>query len=498
MSIRHNKLLLLATLVVVCATTGCSTGRVNLWPLYFRETCLAPGEDKPVTTTELFYPLVSKHYVPEGTDNWLALRPLGVFSRNEQTGQRLVQYLWPLGAWADNGEQGGSHRFLPLYSWNKVWDKRTQSYGKQGYIFPFTIWGRSTDLGGYFAVFPLGGVTRGLLGPLWSFAAFPLYSHYERGDYVRNDFLYPFFGYGSSPDGKQRKIRFWPLYVTQRMEDSRESRTTTDLLWPFVRWGRIDKKGSHYWTMFKLTPLFSGINTHDRSGKVVARRWQVLGWSFHKDGWSGMWGMLRNERGPKTDHTRFWPFYIRKRRYLTESRDPERADTHISAPWPIVWYHAGRTNPHVRRNVFVVAPLYWHSSTTRTPEDAAWTVHKRDTLFPLTTWGRDHDGTAHLWFPSHGWDDQTHGAKRSYRAFIDIFQYHNGPQGSETRLLWRLLHHRSAPTGSYLSFGPLFTWDSTAEVVGEDGKYVSFLFGLVKRSWTPDGGRWRLFYIPFP
>jgi hypothetical protein len=42
----------------------------------------------------------------------------------------------------------------------------------------------------------------------------------------------------------------------------------------------------------------------------------------------------------------------------------------------------------------------------------------------------------------------------------------------------------------------LFTYDSTAEVVGESGSYVSALFGLIKVSWTPAGRRWRLFYIP--
>jgi hypothetical protein len=42
----------------------------------------------------------------------------------------------------------------------------------------------------------------------------------------------------------------------------------------------------------------------------------------------------------------------------------------------------------------------------------------------------------------------------------------------------------------------LFTYDSTGEVVGQEGSYVSALFGLVKCSWTQQGRRWRVLYIP--
>ncbi len=47
-----------------------------------------------------------------------------------------------------------------------------------------------------------------------------------------------------------------------------------------------------------------------------------------------------------------------------------------------------------------------------------------------------------------------------------------------------------------MSFAPLFTYDSTREVVGEEGSYMSFLFDLVKYSWSEKGSRWRIFYIP--
>jgi flagellar basal body rod protein FlgG len=97
---------------------------------------------------------------------------------------------------------------------------------------------------------------------------------------------------------------------------------------------------------------------------------------------------------------------------------------------------------------------------------------------------------------SHGWNDTTQGYKRNYGAFFDVFQYHHTAQEGELRLIDRLYHQRSTARGRYVSLAGIFTYDSTGEVVGEQGSYVSFLFDLVKYSWSEKGSRWRIFYIP--
>jgi hypothetical protein len=151
---------------------------------------------------------------------------------------------------------------------------------------------------------------------------------------------------------------------------------------------------------------------------------------------------------------------------------------------------------NVEKSRVVVAPFYWQYSARHTGEEPA-RLERNITLWPFATWRRRLDGSRDFWIISHGWTDESGGAKRNYRAVFDLFQYHSKPGGeTETRLLSRLYHHRRGARGRYLSVGPLFTYDSIGDVVGEEGKYFSALLGLVKRSWTADGSRWRIFYIP--
>jgi hypothetical protein len=486
-------------LILAVLHPGCSTGRVNLWPLYFHETRqVGAGEDaKPISTTEFLYPLFSRESTPE--EHWHAVRPLYNYERDSETGNWRVQFIWPFGVFGSNGKQGSYARFFPLFNHSKTWSNRHQRYTTHDFIFPLMCWGNHAEYGPYLALFPLAGVTHGVIGRTWGFLGFPLYSHYRRAEFVRNDFPWPFLGYGSSPDGKQKMVRFWPFYVYQAYEDDFVKRSTHDLLWPFIRWGRQDKGGEHYFKMLKVAPLFSTVRKYDRSGKKVSDRTPVLGVSLWEQGWSILWGFARQTREPTSDETRIFPFYIRKTRYATSARDPQRCTTRYNVPWPLVWYTAAQMSGDRRQDVFVIAPLYWHYTNTYFDEDGSATKRRRITMFPLATWGHDADGGAHFWIPSHGWTDLAKGYKRNYRAFLELFQYHHvkDPDERETRLLWRLYHHRRSERGRYLSFGPLFTYDSIGDVVGEEGTYVSAFFGLVKRSWSESGGRWRILYIPF-
>jgi len=494
--VRRRSLVSCSLLVLALAATGCGTGQANLWPLYFHETRLVErdGRTEPVTTTEFLYPIFSAETSPSG--RWHVVRPLYNYE-SDASGQRWrVQYLWPFGLHGkrDNGELYS--RFFPLVSHSRTWSASHGRHRTHGFIFPFVWWGDHAELGPYFALFPVGGVTHAVLGHTWSFLAFPLFSHYRRGTFVRNDFPWPFFGYGSSPDGKQKMIRLWPLYVGQRYEDAALTRSTTDLLWPLVRWGRMDKGGKHHFKMLKIAPFFSTVGVYDRQGRKVSSRTKVLGTGRWPQGWSALWGMVGSESSARRDNRRFFPFYVYKRRFQGADRDPARSAVAVQAPWPLVWYSRTRTAPRRSQTVFVVAPLYWHFASTSRGYDAP-EAERRITIFPLTTWASDSAGGRHLWIPSHGWPDLTKGFKRNYRAFFELFQYHRDARGDrETRILWRLYHHRRTDRGRYLSIGGLFTYDGTGEVPGNEGGYFSVLFGLVQRSRGERGTRWRVLYIP--
>lgn len=498
--------LLAPLLLTVCLLSGCATGRTNVWPFYFQEAREVPGPDGPhtVKTVEVLGPLFSWESGPDGT--WHAVRPFYNYQRWPGGERTRLQYLWPLGLHARNGQEV-QHRLFPFFDYTRTWSKRLQRYSVHAHVMQLVRWGDHAEWGRYAAFIPIGGVTHGLVGRTWSFVMFPFYSRYERGHYVRHDFPWPVLGYGRSDDGTKQTYRFWPFYVFQQEDSTLGKYVRHDLMWPLIRWGRLDRGGRYYHTVLAVTPLLSRIDTYDRDGRLVARQSSVLGFGKRgkseatggASGWSALWSLVRSVHGRDTDEFRAFPFYWRNTFYRSAEKDPEESWTRIRAPWPIVWLDSDRmTEPGVQKRGVTVAPFYWDHTRTETSESGQSATERKTTFWPLFTWERRSDGDAHVWVVSHGWRDESQGYKRNYRALLEVFQYHHRSDGErETRVLSRLYHHRRGKHGRYLSIMGLFTYDNTAEVIGEDGTYWSALFGLVKRSSTDSGARWRVLFIPF-
>lgn len=491
-------------LVIGTALPGCAGGRVNLWPIFFHEARSVRADSGPrvVKTTEVLYPLFTRQSDPDGT--WHALRPFYNYDHRNGTDQRRVQYMWPLGLHFSTPGGEGRHSFFPFFGYVKVDSADPQRSYFHGHVLQFLRWGRN-DAGPYFALFPLAGVTHGVISDTWSFLLFPLLSYYRQGDYVRWDVVWPFAGRGRSPDGSIETWRAWPFYVHKRQDRAQELREAHRLLWFLARWGIVDRRGDYYHSVFAALPFYATIRTWDRSGNLIAHQTSVLGVGFSRDsrdkpqrtGWSLLWTLVRKSSEPKLDDSRIFPFYWRVSSYPTEDKEAGRSWTRRKMLWPILWIDSDNRNPQVHMKGLVVAPFYWHYAQVYRDQDGPARTGRSITLWPLATWQQDPDGARHVWAVSHGWKDTTTGFKRNYRAFLDFFQYHRDAQGErETRILGRLYHHRRGAAGRYLSLASLFTYDGTGDVVGEQGKYFSALFGLVKCSWTDEWRRWRIFYVP--
>jgi len=484
---------------------GCATGRVNLWPVYFHEArrIQTPTGPQTVNTTEALYPVF--HRESDGETTWHAVRPL-YNAESDADGRRQVQYLWPLGLILKGPYAERHHRLFPLFGYHKTWSRTAKDYSMHAHVLQLVRWGRDARFGPYLAFIPLAGVTHNVIGPTWSFVLFPLYSHYRHGDYVRDDFPWPVAGYGRTPDGLKVMRRFWPFYVAKREQGARGTYVWHAALWPMFRWGRLDRGGELHHTVFVAAPFYSSVKTWDRQDNLVAHTKSILGFGTARDsrgeqgttGWSALFSLLKKSRAPKTDTLRIFPFYWQTTHYGDRAGDPGRTWVRRRVLWPFVWVDSDRLHPGTYKKGLVIAPFYWqYAEQYDATEDRGPREGRRVTLWPLATWQRDPDGARHFWVVSHGWRDPGKGYKRNYRAILDLFQYHRDAWGEvETRVLSRLYHHRRGPNGRYLSLMSLFTYDSTAEVVGVDGSYVSALFGLIKCSWADGEKRWRILYVP--
>ena len=492
-----------ATLLLLL--TGCASQDINVWPVYYQESetveAVAEGEEGTRTTREVLWPLFTT--VNEPGRHYHVVRPLYNYESKDEGVDTRLQYLWPLGVFYNREGDVWQHRLFPFFSHHSLTSQRTAEDTVSGWVFPILWWGdRPEQGGGYFAVFPLGGVMKGILGDSLTFVLFPLFSRYKRGDYIRYDFLWPFFSWGSTPDGRRTTFRAWPFSVHHRAEGYFDLRY---VLWPFIRWGTENMQSRHPHHVFQVFPFYASKTAEDEDGKVVAYHRQILFVGRVRDtregiessGWSFFWSLLRFWDGPESDETRIFPLFWKKTLYGDRSKDPGESWTRYRMPWPIIWLDYNSMEPRVDKRSFVVAPIYWDYARTYHEEEGD-EKYRSITLWPLLTWQTDRDDAFHFWILSHGWEDAPEGYKRNYRAFFDLFQYHSRPEGDTMlALLWRLFRYESGSDGTDWNVMSLFDYGTDYREGKLTEREVSTLFGLFKYTWTPEDTEWRVLFIPF-
>lgn len=490
---------MLGCLLPLLLAAGCASERINLWPIYYQAPERIEGTDgQTKMVREALGPIFS--WETRKGRHYHAVRPFYNYEWNARKGLSRLQYLWPLGVFYRREGDVWQHRLLPIFSHHELQEKSTGRERANGFLLPFFFWGRRPQ-GGYFAVFPVGGLLRGVLGDSFSFVLFPLFSRYVRGDYTRYDVLWPVFSWGSTPDGEETTFRAWPFYVHYRREGLYDQR---HVLWPLVQWGTLNSRGRYPQELLRVFPFYSSRVASDSEGNVVKYWKQVLFVSWEQDtrpehrssGWSLFWYLLRFSRGPKSEEALVFPLYWRKSLYADDSRNPDRAWTRYRVLWPILWFDYNGLDPEVDRRSFVVAPIYWdYASTYHGPQDDE--KSRSVTLWPLMTWKSDRQDALHFWLPSHGWEDAPEGYKRNYRRFLEVFQYHSGP-GDRLRIafLWRAFRYVTGPEGTDWNVLSLLSYWSDREDEKVKRKEVSVLFGLLKYIREKGESRWRVLYIP--
>lgn len=358
-----------------------------------------------------YYPTPSSIATTEGSETFF--RPFGSLEHSELETTRLrilmpfLDFRW--------GQRGKRFWVLPLYLY-RSFPQPFEGEDVDWMLFPLLYGGRDPQEGSYFAVFPLGGKIRGILGKdeiVW--ILFPLYVTSRDRERHSLHVLWPFYNrvWGGDWSGS----RLWPFYGRYRSwaapEQLRYDRWF--VLWPFYnrRRDQLNVKPTELTFYFP----FYGTRTNDRT------RSATFLWPFfltHYDSrydrrtYAGYLFPFRIAPG----QTDIWPFFGTKK--LSRSRDIGgvlyRRYRHYTL-WPIERYEWSSDGLEESTR-FWLLPLFWHFHyiDQRTLE-----TRTEVKLWPLA-WYRRHRRDVALDIPSPLWF-QREDYDRFYARWFSLFRY---------------------------------------------------------------------------
>jgi hypothetical protein len=415
------------------------------------------------TEVEALGPFVDLRAGPEGFSH--ALRPL--YQHKANHGASATDWLAPLGR-RFTTRSGTKWRFWPF-----VWAGETTDTPAgtdwQAVIFPIVFTGNGPkDDDGYFAIFPLAGRTRGLMGiDTFDFFLWPLFMRTRMNVTETSTswtvLLLGGWTTGGPRDGSWRALPFWRHRIVRNADGSLRTDQHT-FLWPFFTWGDDDLDTQAPSERLAIWPLWS------RESSETWSRTTWL-WPFFRMNEQKVppveeggdysydlpWPFYRNARGEDGRSTfRIWPFY-------SHQTTPE-VDS-ISFVWPLGWWREIDLRsledewPPVdgRREDLYVIPFH-HSSRRRLAgragADTEWQT------WPL--WHADHGaegqedyGTLSL-VPARN-IELLRPADELYSFLWTAWRHRSDGTRHETRLLFDTVMWRTGPEGTRVSVPFLYS-----------------------------------------
>ncbi len=419
-------LLILITLLMGSVfLQGCMIrkGHTELGPIYYKR----PLPEGGGTESAFLWPLFQK--TSSDRLRQYALRPL-LNWRIEETGGPKgttieMQGLWPL--FLHRKTQGLSlsrTRVYPFF-FHKRFQHPEGDEDKDLFLLPLLFTGRSDREGSYFALFPLGGVIKGIFGQdRMRFLLFPLYADARQKDHRAWHFLWPIFKYAKG--GGKTQFRLFPLVGWKEKEDWRKS---LFVLWPFFvriqEWLGTERPTDSWLflpfygkrrtpfgkTQFFLYPFFSYHRNENPGNRY--RAWQVP------------WPFLQITRGDIYHRTYLFPLwgtFDRKNRYHKDV-----------ALYPIYWFFAFGTKETLTTRRYVL-PFYWDRKVT---DHEGGLIRKRVKVWPLLDTSRDGEDRGHVRFLSPLWFRDPEGFERNYGDFWTLYKREQNSRGrKDQRILW--------------------------------------------------------------
>lgn len=284
-----GRALLLALLATAAAEARGEVARpLDLWPFVVRDARSVAG----VRATRVAGPFFESWERSDGETGW-TLRPL--LARRQMGERNEIEFLYPLGS-LRRDDSGHRLRLTPFYDRSERNDNAGEENParRKGWSF-LTLFGGTTDDGDrYLGLFPLGGVILERFGlERLDFWLFPLFARarYPSG-FQRTWLLWPFLSWGSG--GERELLKVWPIFGRDVREGEFERRYAA---WPFLHWRRErigsgaehrvrlllplygDRRAAHTRSRFVLGPLYLHAEDDRNGATSTDLLWPLVRWA---------------------------------------------------------------------------------------------------------------------------------------------------------------------------------------------------------------------------
>ena len=491
------------------------------------------------------WPFYGHSFSADGTETWSTIYPFFQYQRNDMTGSRQFDYLWPLGRSQTKAESSSSYLF-PLW-----WSKRAP--GVRGkFILPYfmyetestrqdallPVWYRMRGGGEkldflllWYAHEKDGYRFRTLLPFYWDYATgenrrlsllVPFYGRYrnEQNDYqtlfplyfrhtnlaLESEFRYYFPLYGYYRKGEEIRHAYYLFPVYAHIEDDTIDREAWYFLWPLVYRDRWPEQ-SETW----VVPLYWSKATPERKFRALLippyysleepDKREIHFWPFYGlmqdqsyTERSVVWPLFRWGRNPAGDR-RAWQCLL-----LYRGVEPEREILGLFPLW-----HYDPQQDRVRN----VSLLHWHETSGEGDQFALlhlanpdWSLfsvkHEQGVnhqhLFPLYSYTQQQDPVGKkLYVLGPVYQYRTEGEDLVEHKFLwKVLYYEKSPEKKESGFLWRFIRSRKDADGSRLfEFNPFYY----SEQRSDGDTFISWLGGLYSVRSGPGERKHTLFWM---
>lgn len=447
--------------------------------IHAQATIHSPQPKLPLSPADRMEPMGPVSYFEQklSTRIW-ASPPVFSYTLDEETEFEEFDFVYPLLTY---DRFGSDYRFqlFQLFSFAGG-EALTGTNVHRFTLFPLYFQQRSAmPEKNYTALVPIYGRLKGrFFRDEARFILLPIYIQSRKRDVVTDNYLYPFFHLRRGNGLKGWQV--WPLIGSEHKEVTFKTNIWEETeivaghdkfsaLWPIYFNQKTGIGTTNAARLRAVLPLFSMVRSPLRDSTTAP--WP-LGVTYTVDREKNYtergipWPIVVFARGENRNINRIWPLYSRARSDTLES---------TSYLWPVYKRNRITSEPLDRRRTRIMVFLY--SDVLQKNTETGGSSRRAD-FWPLFTARRDFNGDKSL----------------QILAFLEPILPNNKSIPRNYSPLWSLW--RSQKNGETGATGYSLLWNLYRHEAAPETKKLSLLFGLFKYQSTPDGSRWRLFYVP--